>query len=123
MLLENSFFRVLGVVRGEGLSATCHVALLPECKVYDGHFPGNPVCPGVCNMEMIKECACLVAGHVLRYSGIKQCRLTAIATPAVCPEVDVKVVLTERDGGYQIVGSIADDGQTYMSLKGFVVEG
>lgn len=121
MLLENKFFRVLNEQRGEGLSATYHVAILPDCNVYDGHFPGDPVCPGVCNMEMIKECASLLCGKELRYSGIKQCRLTAIATPEVCPEVDVEVSLTEKEDGYQLQGSIADAGQTYMTLKGQVL--
>ncbi len=33
------------------------VALNADCEVYQGHFPGEPVCPGVCNIQMIKECA------------------------------------------------------------------
>ena len=32
------------------------VALNADCEVYQGHFPGEPVCPGVCNIQMIKEC-------------------------------------------------------------------
>ena len=26
-------------------------------EFFQGHFPNNPVSPGVCNIEMIKECA------------------------------------------------------------------
>ncbi|MGN1248330.1 MAG: hypothetical protein ACI4UO_07050 [Paludibacteraceae bacterium] len=36
------------------------VALNADCEVYQGHFPGEPVCPGVCNIQMIKECAEIV---------------------------------------------------------------
>ena len=118
MLLENKFYRVLSEERGEGLSAKYRVAILPECNVYDGHFPGDPVCPGVCNIETIKECAILLCGEQLRYSTIKQCRLTALATPTVCPEVDVQVNLSPSDEGYALQATIADDRQTYMILKG-----
>lgn len=118
MLLENKFYKVLSEERGEGLSAKYHVAILPECNVYDGHFPGDPVCPGVCNIETIKECAILLCGEQLRYSTIKQCRLTALATPTVCPEVDVQVTLTPAGDSYSIQATIADAKQTYMILKG-----
>ena len=120
MLLENKFYRVLSEERGEGLSAKYRVAILPECNVYDGHFPGDPVCPGVCNIETIKECAILLCGEQLRYSTIKQCRLTALATPTVCPEVDVQVNLSPSGEGYTLRATIADDRQTYMILKGQV---
>ena len=118
MLLENKFYKVLSEKRGEGLSAKYHVAILPECNVYDGHFPGDPVCPGVCNIETIKECAILLCGEQLRYSTIKQCRLTALATPTVCPEVDVQVTLTPAGDSYSVQATIADAKQTYMILKG-----
>ena len=39
------------------------VALEPEHPVYAGHFPGNPVVPGVCSLQMIVECA----GEALGY--------------------------------------------------------
>lgn len=118
MLLENKFYRILSEERGEGLSTKYHVAILPEFDVYNGHFPGDPVCPGVCNIETIKECAILLSGEQLRYSTIKQCRLTALATPTVCPEVDVQVSLSPSVEGYSVQASIADDKQTYMILKG-----
>lgn len=118
MLLENKFYRVLSEERREGLSATYHVAILPECDVYDGHFPGDPVCPGVCNIEMIKECSMLLCGETLRYSFIKQCRLTALATPTASFNVDVVVSLVPNADGYTLQASIADDRQTYMIIKG-----
>ena len=113
MLLENKYYKVLRACEeGEG-KAVYHVAILPECNVYEGHFPGNPVCPGVCNIQTIKECASL-----LRISSIKQCLLSAIATPTVCPEVDVEVEVKETDGKYSIVATISDEKRQYMTFKG-----
>lgn len=121
MLLENKFFKVLSSERTDDMNATYHVAVLPDCEVYNGHFPGEPVCPGVCNIETIKECACLLTGKNLRYSAIKQCRLTAVATPEVCPEVDVKIALAEAGDAFSLVASIADAKQTYMILKATLI--
>ena len=120
MLLENKFYKVLSVNQTDTLQAEYRLAILSVCDVYNGHFPGDPVCPGVCNIETIKECAMLLTGEVLRYNTIKQCRLTALATPIVCPEVKVQLALTATDAGYNIQATIADDNQVYMILKGLL---
>lgn len=118
MLLENKYYKVLRA-REEGAGkAVYHIALLPDCNVYQGHFPGQPVCPGVCNIQTIKECASLLTGKELRISSIKQCLLTAVATPKVCPEVDVTVQVSEADGKYSIVATISDERRQYMAFKG-----
>ena len=119
MLLENKYYTLIRVDDSDSpLTKTYHLALIPDCDVYRGHFPGNPVCPGVCNIETIKECAMMLTGKKLLISTIKQCRLTAIATPAVCPEISVEVTATETPQGYTILATIADAQQTYMEYKG-----
>ena len=60
----------------------------------------------------------MLTGQRLVIKGIKQCRLTAVASPVVCPEVDVTVAVAPVEGGYTVVASIADDKQKYMDYKG-----
>lgn len=117
MFLENKFYKILSEDK-QDMSATYRVAILPDCNVYEGHFPGDPVCPGVCNIETIKECAIKLIGTPLRIQSIKQCRLTAIATPTVCPEVTITLSATSKDSSYVVVATIADEKQTYMEFKG-----
>ena len=123
MLLKDKFYSIINQNdtkhEGNAHSTVFRVAILPDCNVYEGHFPGDPVCPGVCNIETIKECTMVLLNLPLRISTIKQCRLTAIATPTVCPEVTVMVNATEKgDGTYTVQAAIADEKQTYMLYKG-----
>lgn len=118
MLLDNRFYKTLKEDT-DGLTGTYTIAILPDCNVYAGHFPGDPVCPGVCNIETIKECAMRLTGKVLRIKTIKQCRLTAIASPTICPEVDIILTATPTDDvTYTVVATIKDARQTYMEYKG-----
>lgn len=94
------------------------IALRPECDIYAGHFPGNPVCPGVCNIQVIKECAERLVGKRLHPCYIRQCRLTAVARPTACREFVVKINLTSTETGYAVVATMADVEQTYMEYKG-----
>lgn len=117
MRLENNYYDVINM-HTNGMSGTFYIALRPDCDVYRGHFPGNPVCPGVCNIQTIKECAEMLVGHGLRITVIHRCRLTAVATPSACPELTVKVSLLPSEDGLAVTASILDDGRTYMDFLG-----
>lgn len=117
MLLENKYYKIVHE-SVNGLDAVYRIAILPDCDVYRGHFPGNPVCPGVCNIETIRECAMLLTGRKLFIGTIKQCRLTAVASPSVCPEVNVSISALPTDRGFAVTAKIADAEKTYMEYKG-----
>ena len=126
MLLKDKFFTVLHEERLSANEAIFLCELKPDCDVYRGHFPGKPVSPGVCNIEMIRECAEMLVGEDLQIDTIKQCRLTAVASPSVCPKVDVSVTVARLEGtrNYNVVAMIRDAEQSYMELKGtFVIKG
>lgn len=121
MLLENKFYRVVSVEKRENLSAVYSIDILPECEVYKGHFPGNPVCPGVFNIETIKECSMLLCGKQLRIAGVKQCRFTAISTPEKTPRAQVELLLTPSETGYAVTASIYDSQLRYVEFKGNLI--
>lgn len=93
------------------------VKLNPDCEVYKGHFPGNPVCPGVCNLEMLKECVEHYAGKTLTISDIKQCRYTAIISPLTQSVLSFKAAISEVENGYAVQGTVYDDNATYIDIK------
>ncbi len=94
------------------------VRLNPNCRVYEGHFPGTPVSPGVCNIEMIRRCAETIHGHKLRIRTIKQCRLTTLMTPLSHPQADVSIELHEKEPSvYHLTASIGEVEMTYLTLK------
>ncbi|MDY2942781.1 MAG: hypothetical protein SOT07_03685 [Paludibacteraceae bacterium] len=67
------------------------VALNADCEVYQGHFPGEPISPGVCNIQMIKECAEIVlqGGAVSRPHQERMHNLTTRDTVGAAPVVSM----------------------------------
>lgn len=90
------------------------VSIHPDCEVYKGHFPGEPVTPGVCSVQMIKECAEKVLGYPTRITEIKSCRFYRPITPIVLPKAQIKIFVD----GQNVCAEVSDlEGEKYMSLK------
>ena len=90
----------------------------PDSRVYKGHFPGTPVSPGVCNIEVIRQCAEALHGRKLRILYIKQCRLTTMMSPFSHPNADVSIDMQEKESGvYRLSASIGEGDMTYLTLK------
>lgn len=118
MKLEDYYYKVYSMHTDGADTLTLHIAFLPDCDIFRGHFPGQPVCPGACSIQLAKEAAMRLTGRRLRISAIRQCRFTALATPDRCPEVDVRVDITGRtESGYSMTARIGDAQQSYMELK------
>ena len=60
------------------------VRLLPESPVYRGHFPGYPITPGVCLVEMAVELIAEMAGQPKTLVGARNIKFTS----PVMPEAD-----------------------------------
>lgn len=54
MKLLNDFFQIVSISPGEGETLGV-VRLNADHSIYQAHFPGNPVTPGVCLVQMATE--------------------------------------------------------------------
>lgn len=125
MLLKNKYYKVMRENILDSNNGVYLLSLLPQADVYRGHFPQKPVCPGVCNIETIRECAEMLTGQDLFIKTIKQCRLTAVLSPQFTTLIDVTVSINRIEGtdSYNVTSKIADHETTYMELKGeFVIK-
>lgn len=57
------------------------VTLFADHKVYEGHFPGQPVVPGVCTLTVIREAVSQAAGREMMFSSIKECKFLSALIP------------------------------------------
>ncbi len=95
------------------------VALHADSPVYAGHFPNEPISPGVCNIQLIKECAEIVTGHILCLRSMQQCRFTHLITPILHSQVEVQITITaEIATGVKLRGTIGVKGELYVELRG-----
>ena len=80
MVLLNDFFTLQSQeqVAGEYLFK---ILLNPEHVIFKAHFPGNPIVPGVCQIQIAKELLEVILKRPLGLVGAKKVKCIAVVTP------------------------------------------
>ncbi len=119
-MLRDKYFYILDKVV-DGNAVDYVVKLNPTHEIYNGHFPGNPVSPGVCSIQMIRECCEDTLGTPLKISAINLCRFLSVLTPDKGDNLHIKISIDEEEPKqYKITASIDNSETTYVSLKGLL---
>ena len=123
MTLLNDYYRIDSRVVADG-ETLFGISLIPGYCAYKGHFPENPVAPGVCNMQMIKECAGLLAGRRLFLAFIAKCRFSAVISPLTTPHLQLRMklsVVSSAEKTYSVHATLSDNTTTYIQFKGELI--
>lgn len=83
--------------------------------IFTGHFPGNPVMPGVCMIQIIKELLEKALDKELFMVTSSNIKFMALVNPEENPELDIQLDYTEDADGYRLK-STAKIGDT-VALK------
>ncbi|GER58319.1 3-hydroxyacyl-ACP dehydratase [Patiriisocius marinus] len=105
--LEN-FEYTDGVVEAE-------IYLNKDNDIFKGHFPGNPVMPGVCMIQIIKELTEKAVDSTLFLSETTNIKFMAIINPNKTPYLKLSITITEVENGFK-TKNISSFGET-LALK------
>ena len=87
MKLLNDFFELLSSEQCDNIYR-CRVKFNPDHRIYKAHFPGYPVTPGVCLMQMGEEMLEQKYQKQLQLSVAKAIRFRKIVGPEDTPTFD-----------------------------------
>ncbi|WP_367915434.1 3-hydroxyacyl-ACP dehydratase [Leadbetterella sp. DM7] len=99
MLAEKGFYTVNAVTdKGEG---RYHVAVVlnKDHAIFKGHFPGNPVTPGACMLQVVKELTQDILGMKLMMTSVANVKFMALINPEKNPELllELEIDSTEEE--------------------------
>lgn len=101
-------------LRREGELIVGEVHLNASHKIFEGHFPEMPVLPGVCMLQIIKDCAAAMAGKELRIDYIKNCKFVSVVNPRENDWLTVSLLLTD---GNNLQATLSAGENTALKLK------
>ena len=94
--------------------ASFQVEINQQHHVFDGHFPGNPVLPGVVSMLMVRRCAENLLGIQSYFNNVKDIKYLQTIIPDGRP-LTVNVACADKVVTAEIISA---DGVAMMKMKG-----
>ncbi len=114
-MLMNDFYKIDYINRDQN-SVSCKVVFNDEHDIFKGHFPEQPVVPGVCMMEMIKELLEAQTDKLLWLRNAGQVKFLQLITPDVQPTVNIS--WDELDTGLNVKASFSNEITDLFKLSG-----
>jgi len=119
-MLNGDFFYIENIVQENGL-IRADIQMNAEHRIYRGHFPGMPVVPGVCQVQIIKEvlCWCEVDAYFLAEARV--CKFINMMNPTDVSGLTCDIKREDLpDGVISFSGSLSDLNRTYLKIKGIL---
>jgi 3-hydroxyacyl-[acyl-carrier-protein] dehydratase len=117
-MLLNDFYTITHWQAGAQM-LRCRVRFNPAHAIFKGHFPGQPVVPGVCMIQLFKELLEQQLGKpcLLQHAG--QVKFRQLLTPETEPQADLSWQATPE--GYAIQAVLKNDVTLLFQLTGICV--
>jgi 3-hydroxyacyl-[acyl-carrier-protein] dehydratase len=91
----------------------------PKHIIYNGHFPGNPVTPGVCLTQMVKETIEHITNKKLLLVKGDNIKFTAVLNPEVNTNVSMSLNMKIKEPGFLHADSvISAESTNFFTFKG-----
>lgn len=116
-MLLNDFFRINAIQAGD--TYTVAVELNAGHPIFKGHFPNNPITPGVCMTQMVKESIEQITQKKLTLKQGSNLKFMSVLNPQVHPVVTINIQLKEKEDLLLYTDSQITSGETiFFTFKG-----
>ncbi|MEG0759916.1 3-hydroxyacyl-[acyl-carrier-protein] dehydratase [Chryseobacterium piscicola] len=101
------FYTLKSSEKTENGSFIANISLNKDHEIFKGHFPGNPVTPGVCMMQIVKELTEEFTGKKLFLKSASNVKFMAIINPFETPDLDLSFIITESETEVKVKNTTA----------------
>ncbi len=116
--MPDNFYQVSNLQQEDG-KLSCTVSYHAAHPVFKGHFPDQPVVPGVCTMDMVKDLLEKAVGKELMLRSTGQVKFLRLILPDVVP--DVSIAWQETSDGYAVTAGLKADGADAFKMNAVFV--
>ncbi|MCC6288253.1 MAG: 3-hydroxyacyl-ACP dehydratase [Chitinophagaceae bacterium] len=120
-MLKDNFFYIKSISNEEN-NIIAELQLNPGHKIFEGHFPGQPVVPGVCQVQIIKEILETATGNNLQLKTADHIKFLAV----IIPDHDSKIIATIKSSGtpdgLSVTATLSREDKICLKMKGIFLE-
>jgi len=114
MQLLNQLYNVENLNTTDGI-IHADVSFMTDCDIIKAHFPGEPVTPGVCIIQIAVELASAAMGKKLILKGVRNAKFLSVINPATCPAVHYEICPREAEDCCHLTATVTAPDSTICS--------
>tara|TARA_B110000196_G_C20494544_1_gene363927 strand:+ start:117 stop:485 length:369 start_codon:yes stop_codon:yes gene_type:complete len=116
-MFRDTLYQVIKSEAEDGTVKTT-ISISPDHEVFKGHFPGKPILPGVCSLQIVKEILEENLGERLILDNASNLKFLEIIDPNVITALTVNISYREQDGLLVVKSTIVDEAKSYYKFQG-----
>ena len=120
-MLQNKLFTFTDLLAEEGI-IKANIKFHPLHPIFTGHFPGQPVLPGVIMLEMVKE---LLEIHIKRQTRLikaSDIKFLSVIIPEYDKLIQIVLKINSLDGMIRADCQLLDNSVSLFKFKGVFEE-
>ena len=116
MMLLNDFYSIVQQTPAAG-SLSAKIAINEHHRILEGHFPGLPIVPGVCMMQIVLEMVEVITGKQVSLEAADTMKFLSVINPVQNKEIDVAIHYTEDGEQLIVTANLFAGAVTFFKLK------
>src|SRR5688572_9736443 len=119
MLLKDFYtlHQVTSQVEPNKTKITAGLTINQAHHIFEGHFPGLPIVPGVCMVQIIKEIAERQLSKKLLMTAASNIKFLSVINPLNNSEVNAEVALVATPHAFDVEGKLFFGELTFFKIK------
>jgi 3-hydroxyacyl-[acyl-carrier-protein] dehydratase len=116
-MLSGSFFEVLSL-KAEDRKLEAVLQINAAHPIFEGHFPGQPVVPGVCMLQMVKEVLEKKLGAATTLSAADNIKFLTVINPVENNRVSLELKYSTNEDSVPVNATLFTGATIYFKMRG-----
>jgi 3-hydroxyacyl-[acyl-carrier-protein] dehydratase len=116
-MLKDKLYSVISISDSEG-KIVADIKLNKEDEIFKGHFPNQPVLPGACMLQILKEVLQSALNKKIRLKKADQMKFLSIVDPNVNNALQLNISYTKSESEILVNATMGNTAGANFKFKG-----
>ena len=115
--MNDDLFKINSLTYADGV-IKADLSINPDSSIFQGHFPGQPVVPGACILQIVKEVLESVLRYPIRLKKAGNLKFIGMIDPMVTPSVQLEMNYKIDEEIINITAKLSDGDRVCFKIQG-----
>jgi len=115
--MNDDLFKIDSLTYADGV-IKADLSINPDSSIFQGHFPGQPVVPGACILQIVKEVLESVLRYPIRLKKAGNLKFIGMIDPSVTASVQLELSYKTEEASTIVTGKLSDRDRICFKMQG-----